>query len=143
MPKGLISVSALLCERVLTETDKVMSAIRIVDILFVPPKSQDEYKPVLANLLLIARFEPDGAEEHTVEVRLLRPDGELQSFGDPRIVSLEPSPYPGTPIGINLVAQMWVTPHQTGIHYIVAYVDGEEVTRVPYSIIERPAQAVE
>ena len=42
LPPYLISVSALICERILHERDKVLSAIRIVDIFYVPELPSSE-----------------------------------------------------------------------------------------------------
>ena len=142
MPKDLVSVNFILCERLLAEGDGVLSAIRMVDVLYVDPAvvKEDTDARVQIHVLLAAKFSPGAALEHTVEFKLARPDGDPVSMGGIRPATIEVR-FPGLPTGFNTVINAGIKLKQMGTHYLLAYIDGDEVARAPFTLQPPPPQA--
>lgn len=142
MPKGLLSISTLICERVLREAESdLMSAIRIVDVFFAPELPSDD-RPVAVHfsILIIGRVEPD-IVEHTIELKLKSPDGTIHSMGQgPQRIAFGPTKIPGSPAGFNVVVEIGITAKTLGMYRLLVYVDGEEVSANPFSLLEKPTQ---
>jgi hypothetical protein len=141
MPKPVSSI-VLIAERFLNEQDRVISAIRIVDIFFVDPVDQDtqaEKKAVLVNVLIVTKFLPGSEDEHQVKLSLLRPSGALKEVGEPIVARVDFSNYPNAPTGLSVKATVPVAVTELGTHYFIVEVDGEEVGRTPFTLVPRPA----
>jgi hypothetical protein len=137
-------INALICERALQEADGVTSAIRIVDIFHVPESSPES---AVIQLFVIASLKasPVPVEPFTIGVALIKTSGER--------VELPPPPGfeqpfalpqfkddPSIPNGISLVLQIGVKPTNMGTCFIEIDVDGEAVTRVPFTLRRPPAE---
>lgn len=139
LPKQFISASILLCERVLVERDDVMSIIRVADAFYfqrdIKAPSQ-EYPAVVVSVFFIARFTPDAPSTCQIGLRLTRPDGESKVIREAEVeVSLQ-SRLPNTPIGFNLAIPLPIAARQDGIHYITGLINGVEVARAGFSLLE-------
>jgi hypothetical protein len=91
MPKSLISITAIICEKILVERDRVLSAIRIVDLFFVDMATGVPPDKVAAMLSLLVSTKFSGADDqlHSIEIKLLRPDGEIQTLVEPHVPQID------------------------------------------------------
>ncbi len=130
--------AALLCERVLTESDGALSAIRLVDQLNLGPVPAD--LPVgtpivaapMALALLIALKGGEYGKQHLLRVIGHSPDGSARRFEEHRVTmgSLVPGGVPGT----NVIIQMQVSLRQEGIYWFEVRLDGRRVTAIPLRV---------
>jgi len=143
----LISANALLCEKILHEQDKVLSAIRIIDVFYVTKPPEDAPKEVVSMIephcLAIFKTQPGHQEKHLVEFKVLNTKGELKSLGDPVVAEFMARSEFGNdvPGGANAAIQISIVVKNYGTYYICVYVDGEEVTRAPLTILPLPKTA--
>jgi hypothetical protein len=136
MPKDLLSVNLIICERILAEGDSVLSVIRMVDIFFVDPAvvGPDTEDRIQMQVLLATKFSASATREHMVEFKLARPEGEPVSMGGLRPVTVE-SKFQDAPAGFTTVINAGVKLKQMGTHYLIAYVDGDEVARTTFTLL--------
>lgn len=138
----IISASALLCERVLRETDGVVSAIRVVDLFqFIRlPEVPIDNQGVDMRILVLMKFKETSLGPCRVGFVLTRPDGTL---GEPQYteVSLVPPTTPYTHVGLTLSVQVVVIPKQEGAYYWTILLDGAELTKVPFTLLERKQES--
>jgi|SRR5579863_7675811 len=110
-------VSAFTCERVLREKDDVLSAIRLVDVFFVP-----EDAPVGAVIQFYAfvslKIVPAPDEEITLGLTLIRPTGEREHVpapsGPTKIQKFRDDP--SVPVGVTIIMQVSVKVKDMGTH---------------------------
>ena len=131
----IISVSAVVAERLLREEDGVTSAIRIVDVFYVPENLPDV--PVNFNILLLIKSAPGTQAEHALRVVITNPSGESRDAktADTKIPlssKLEQAEIPG---GATIVASMAIKPKVMGTYWIAFLLDGEEVARTPINFL--------
>jgi hypothetical protein len=145
MPPNVISASVLVCEKVLTEQDGVMSAIRIADVFYIPEmpeQPQGSMAIVQAYALIILKSKPGEESEHTLALKLERPDGTLVNVTDkPEVVALK-SKLPGAPGGVNMIAILNLQPKTMGTYMLRAYVDSEEVGSAPITLLRTVGKSV-
>lgn len=143
MPSALLSIDAFICEKVLAEQDRVLTAIRIVEVFNVVifPDVPLERQGPMMNVFISGKVPPEDDAEHSVDLFLVRPNGETRQIGD-SLKSKMKSDIPGYPGGFGIVLPLVVAPKQMGIHYISVKFDGEEVRRVPFILIERKLDAL-
>ena len=136
----------LIAEKILSEADTVPSAIRLVDVFSygpLPPTLPPglPQPAVQMALLFIAKFPPKSSDRmhHVAEIRLLRPNGEITTIGEPyRFVLADPA-IPEAPDSLNLIVpQLGVLIKQQGVHYFTVSLDGVEVARTPFTLRENP-----
>ena len=143
---NLISASVLVCENVLVESDGGMSIIRLADIFFVPiaPDIPVDRQTVMMRVLVVCKFKYGDNSEHTVELQLIRPDGATALMGQAHKGTgmSDIAKSAKAPGGFNVVVQTGIIPKQMGTHYVVALLDGKEVARTPFTLVERKAQVV-
>jgi len=142
MPVDLISASVLIFEKVLTEKDEVLSAVRIVEVFYFTPIPDVPLnrQTIQMSILATARAAPsEDDSQHSIELNLIRPDGTVKALGPPVPVGFKAkmSTVPG---GFGLVAPMGVVPSQMGTHYISLLLDGKEIARTPFTLLERAAE---
>lgn len=129
--------AALLCEKVLHETDKVLSIIRVVDGITVPdPRGAG---PQGVSLILLVMLKPgDASGAHVVKVV---PDLSL-GMRDREIVV--PTTMGEQEVGVNVTIQLSLTIRaeegleQKGLHWFNVLVDEHPITRVPLRVSFRP-----
>lgn len=135
-----ISASLTICEKILVESDNVISAIRLVDIFFFNPIDGVplEKTPVRIAVLAQCKFRIGSAEGHALKLRLLRPSGELKDASEELEVKLVPSLHvPNAPLGLNAGVTLDVIPKEEGTHWLILLIDGEEVSRTPFTLLQR------
>ncbi|HTX38633.1 MAG TPA: hypothetical protein VME43_26590 [Bryobacteraceae bacterium] len=135
----IISATVLICEKILVEKDEVPSAIRLADTFCFRknPERPEETPIVLVNGFFMIRFVPNAPIEHSLELRLVRPDGETQTIGGPNDARAEVRT-PDTPIGFNAPFGFGLRAREPGIYYVTALLDGAEVAKAGFSLIEAP-----
>ena len=117
---------AAICERVITEPDGAVTAVRIIDrIYFIAGPDGNPLNPTQPVWFLITL--KAGAARGNFKVQLVRerPSGERdQVFETP--VLLE-----GEDRGANLVIQTAFMPEQQGLHWFDVIFEGHRITRMP------------
>lgn len=144
LPPHIISAGAFLCEKLLHERDGILSAIRIVDVFYVPPNLPEERVAIVqANCVLILKAEPRHDEEHELDFKILNPIGELESIGPPLRQRLQSRLGLDLPTALTVNAQLNISPKRLGTYFVCVYLDGEEVARTPFTLMSRPTQDAE
>jgi hypothetical protein len=135
------SNSILICEKILTEADGVMSMIRMVDVFYITPKADVPIEKQLVQMTVLARVRASSGDddEHTLQLQLIRPKKETAQIGEALKTKI-PAKSPGGPQGMNLVAQFGVIPKQMGTHYIALLSDGVETARAEFTLAERKVE---
>src|ERR1017187_1392691 len=109
LPPYLLSVSAFICDHVLREDTGVFSAIRIVDVFYVPRPPQPGIVPfVQAYAMIIFKADPQHHEEHELEFRQISPDGKTKTIGKHAGIKFElfNRSSPEMPGGLTIYAQL-------------------------------------
>jgi hypothetical protein len=143
MAERPLLAAAFLCERVLQEKDDVLTAIRIIDTLYVsiPPNLPPEAKPVIqiTALLGFKKASPSSEiEKHQATVRLRSPLGK-EIPENSRDLFFQP----GDIAGANLILNINMEVEEFGLFWLDVSVDGELVTRIPFRLLEKPANPPE
>jgi hypothetical protein len=133
-----ICVNLLVCERILMEADGIASVIRVVDMfqVLVPAADLPQAPPVQMSVFGMGRIDESDTEKHTIQINLIRPDGEVTAAGPPNTF-VSSSRIPGAPGGFNFGGVIGVFPKQLGLHFFVLMYDGEEIARVPFTLSDR------
>jgi len=132
--------AAFLCERILHEKDEVLSAIRIVDRYFyrTPTDLPPNVKPHIGiNALISFKRAGDGTgpEKHQGVLVLTAPSGKELTAPDRPKFDFEFSE--GQATGANLIVSLNVQASEFGLFWIDVLVDGERVTRIPFTLVEQ------
>lgn len=143
LPSFLTAASAFLCERVLIEKDDAISAIRIVDIYFVPEptaeardlKIGDPIPPGTTQLMfyVVAMLQaaPEYKGSHKVEIRVLSSRGEWNEVRGPMYDLTFEQKIAGVPAVEKVLVQMNLIVRNLGTAYICVFLDEREVVRTP------------
>ena len=128
--------AALLCEKVLQESDGTVSAIRIIDRVqyrieqALPPG----VKPMLSVQGLICIKSGPVIGQHTLKVVSERPDGQRKD------VHVQPVELRGKDHGINLILNIGIGVDQDGLFWFEVLFDDELLSRFPLLITPLPEQ---
>lgn len=134
-------VSAFICERVLQEEGGIVSAIRIVDVFFVPEGAPED-TPISFYVVASLKTVPVPDSEVTVGITLVRTTGEHEQLAQPQKYHLlSYNNDPSIPGGFNLLMQLNVKPKNMGTCYVEIEVDGT-VVRIPFTF-RRPPQTAQ
>jgi hypothetical protein len=145
LPSYLISASLLVCEKILIEKDQVTSAIRIVDIFYVPPlppipegivmseEMKGQYVPVIQAWGFVQiRANAGHYSEHDLEFRTINTIGEMLTIATAK--ARFDSHVEGATTGITASAQLNIGVKRLGTCFVCVYLDGEEVARTPFTL---------
>ena len=140
MAVTFISVSGLLCEKVLQEAESIFSAIRIVDVFQIPQDAPPSAVIQFTGLVLLKAMPAE--EEFRIGVTLVSSSGERMQLPEPpgnpfRLPVYEQDP--SIPVGFSLLLQFNVGTSKMGTNYIEVDVDGLTVTRMPFTLRRLPA----
>jgi hypothetical protein len=138
MAVKFLSVSGFICERALNEADRVVSAIRIVDVFYIPPGATEEYLVSLTVIMQLKSDVPVPTESFQLTAALVKTSGERES-----IQGAPPAPIAfqalggnrSVPSGIMITMPLTVKPKNFGTCYVEFAVDGESVIRIPFTIL--------
>lgn len=139
-PTDPIVTSLLICERTLTEADGVTSAIRIVDVHYVQPDPDvpPEKRPINISVHFMAKFPAGDESDHSVAVRIERPDGEVIDIATSEPAHPSRDKFVGLPQGISVILRFGVFPKVLGTHFIVVVLDGKHTVRAPFTLLALP-----
>lgn len=139
LPSFLFSAYVLICERFLAENDGVMSAIRIVDLFFVPEKlfgvpDDVVFQLIQPRALIVIKAIPGHIEAHAVRVRLINTIGESSILAE-QVLTFGTKPgFEEAPGTINIAMQLNLGVRRFGTCYVCVDVDGEEVARASITL---------
>src|SRR5262249_21322420 len=126
------STNVIICEEIRSDDDAILSAIRIVDVFFVtPPTDNHEPDRFSFRVLLMAKYEDRDGRDHNIQLELVRPTGDRKVLGNSETFALKTRKYPDAQPGVNLTAVLSLKATHMGTHYVVALIDGEEAGRTP------------
>jgi hypothetical protein len=141
MPFIPLSVAVLVCEKVLRESDEVVSAIRVVDLFYVP-EGLPEGGGISAQVLLVVKTLPSN-ETHRVSVQHEIPDGSIREIATQEEISFQAHVTgPTVPVGMVIQLDMKVAGRLLGTHNVRLLVDGDEIGRAYFTLLRRTASAV-
>lgn len=127
-----ICVALVVCERVLIEKDNVLSAIRIVDTLCVPPSGERALgQPVeFGNLTLLAIFKNAGAHgEFHIQLSSIGPSGANHPIGEAQ--GHFEGPLQG---GGSIVVPLRLYWEDYGLYWIELTLENNVVARSPFRV---------
>jgi hypothetical protein len=132
-PTGPHLSVATICERVLTEQDGVLSAIRMVDrVTFVVGEDGEPINPQHPITIVVVLRAGAARGTFNVEVRREAPSGEDSLvLGAP--VHLE-----GEERGASLVIAALFAPEHAGLYWYDVYFEDERITRIPLRAVFQP-----
>lgn len=127
---------AVLCEKVLTEQDGVISVIRIIDRMTIAtagPDVPDEMPPTPLQLAAVVAFRSGEARgRYSVTLRPEDPSGR-------QLPSLEmPIHFEGEERGANMLVNFNFVAELEGLYWIDVIFQGDVVTRIPLRVIYQP-----
>jgi hypothetical protein len=143
MPVSLndrIAVNISLCERTLQEKDDVVTVIRVVDIFYFtrdPDATPEKPQVVPMSMLVVGKFPPHDLSEHTIQLKVLEPDGTLKDLSEPKRQSF-PRKVQAAPSGFTSTGRFGV-PAIPGTYYLIVLIDEVERGCAQFTILERPA----
>ena len=130
--------AAFLCEKVLQEKDEVLTAVRIVDMLFVsiPANMPSDAKPMIQATALVAfkKASPGTeAEMHQVALRVCTPSGRQLP---PLMADIVFKPVDQLS-GFNLIGNLNIGVEEFGLFWLDVLLDNELMTRIPFRLLEK------
>ena len=138
-----------MCEKILRESDGVLSVIRIVDVFTVPnvPRAYSDtgtevpIVSVNAHGCLLIKANP-GRYEHMIQFKLQNAIGEIVELGPAQKTALEnQSGLEDLPSGLALDIGLGIGPvKHFGTCYFLVFLDGEEAARVPFTLRPSPVE---
>jgi len=130
---GPYVTAAMICERVLTEQDGALSAIRIIDRVFFITDSDGTPLQPQQPITFVLMFK-SGSARGTVNVQLRaeKPSGEQAPVAEANLLM------EGEDRGANLVLSAGFEPDQQGLYWYDVLVEGEVVTRMPLRAVYQP-----
>jgi hypothetical protein len=135
--EGPFLSAALICEKVLQESNGVKSAIRIIDRIThqaVGPNPPQEMEPFDYKATLLLRFKSGRARgTYPLEIQLVKPSGESTTPLRQTIL------FEGEEDrGMDIVANMSIRFDLTGIYWFNIILNNVQLTRIPFRVIYLP-----
>lgn len=134
MPFTPTSLAVLVCEKILTEIDGVLTAVRIVDVFSVLP----EVKQVPVRVLIVLKAYPSN-EVYRLALEHQPPHGPAVQIGTQEIHFQSHPAGPTIPTGLNIQIEIGVDAQVLGTHIIRAVVDGNEVATTQFTLLPKEA----
>lgn len=132
-PAGPFIQAAVICERVLTEPDGAVSAIRVIDRVYFA--SDPEGRPLMPRQpiwFLLALKSGSARGRYTLTIRREKPSGEQAD------VLQAPVLLEGEERGANIVVQAAFEPDQEGLYWFDVLFESERITRMPLRAVFQP-----
>jgi len=132
--------AAFLCERVLRETDEVLTAVRIVDTFYVtiPKNLPPDTKPTIQTTVLLSFVKAwgQGEAKHRGTIIVHAPSG--KELGDKPPFELDILFKEDEVAKCNLIIAVALGIEEFGGYWIDVFVDDDNlVTRIPFKVLER------
>ena len=135
--------AAFLCEKVLRETDDVLTAVRIVDTFYVsvPKDLPVEIKPTIQMTVFLSfvRVSATNAGKHQALIRVYKPSG--APLGEDGPLKLDLVFREEGVAKCNLIISLGLGIQEFGQHRIDVSLDDKLVTKIPFRLLERPEPA--
>lgn len=136
--RPLVNV-ATACEKVLIEKDDVATAVRIVDVYYLPESQQPmpagtESVIPISSLICIKAGDFEG--EGVLSVALQTPDGQRKEIPQKWPIILKSGPH-----GSNLVLNFALSTKYVGQSWVEVLWDGELLTKFPIMLVQGPKPA--
>jgi len=132
-PTGPHLSVATICERVLTEQDSVLSAIRMVDrITFALGDEGEPVNPQYPITILVVLRAGAARGTFNLEIRRESPSGEES------VVLGAPVHLEGEERGASVVIGTMFAPDHAGLYWYDVYFEGERLTRMPLRAVFQP-----
>jgi hypothetical protein len=124
--------AALICERVLVESDGVLTAVRIVDTFTLPPEPTlpPGMEGGIQFTILVMLKAGDVRGPSRLEINIRYPSGKREELSKPSIV-LE-----GEDRGANIVAQTTFAIKEWGLHWFDLFWEGQALTSIPLRLVK-------
>jgi hypothetical protein len=138
-PLKILSAVILVCERFLHEVDAVFSAVRMVDVSYVPP-NLPKNAVVEVNVLVIIKSLERGSV--ALGMKFINPNGEehrLQGIMERLELTSRFPDEPAIPGGVTLGLHVNMRPEPLGTHYLVVELDGVEAARAAITFKPQPS----
>ena len=130
---GPYLAAAVICEKVLSEGDQVLSLIRLVDRFTIHaqgPGAPSAPPQVILGFSVVISLKAGRARgRHPVTLELDHPTGKRA-----KVFEQDVNFRGGDDSGTNLIAEMRLTLRDPGLHWIHVTVDGQEMTRIPFTL---------
>lgn len=131
--------SSFLCEKVLIESDRVLSAIRLVDTFGVPEDAPPDFA-IMFYVVAMLKSRPAVNTEYQVVASMVRANGEKVqlplSFPPAKSVVFENDP--SIPAGPTIIFQMAVQPRGMGTCLLEIAFDGVIEIEIPFTLRRSP-----
>jgi uncharacterized protein DUF6941 len=132
---------AAICERVLQETDRALTMVRLIDVVTVASNAPpgvlasviaEQGAPVQATLALVFK---GGAADATHEVRVIAhsPSGAVHEF--PPVSAAFSTTIPDSVPGGNVIVSLSMSVKNEGTYWFEVLLDGKSLTAVPLRIV--------
>lgn len=151
--------AAFICERVLLETDKVVSVVRIVDTFYappIPPQMPKDFLPTFGFTVyvIVKRFRPETAlVKHEAKLVLHTPSGKppkleqvngaTVDFQDPVMPFTFQATEPDAAVAVNLVVRVNLPVGEYGNYWFELLIDGESAIPIPFRLLEQRSDAAQ
>jgi hypothetical protein len=137
MPFKPLSVAALVCERILQEGDTVFSAIRIVDLFYVPPNAPAGSAKIVYVLVMLKTTVSNA--KHRISIVHEPPNGPATEVGSQEGYQFTSNiSDESVPVGFSVAIELSVALQLLGTHNVRVLVDGDEVGRAYFTFMQRP-----
>ena len=139
-----ITAYVLICDRVLNEGDSILSAIRISDHFTsnAPPEAPGDDIVINLQVLSAAKFALEDQHGHSLQLQLIRPNGESKLLHEPSEVALAPK-VAGFPRGLQMISVIGIKLTQPGLHFFALMCDGVECCRTPFMLRRQTTESKE
>ena len=122
---------ACFCEKVLSEQDGVLSAIRIIDTLNVTVFKAKDFTGIVQKLDLLVTIKSGGfVGDGTLKIRAIAPNGEPVKNGE----STSSMTLNGGVHGANILISVGLTVDVPGVYWYEIYFNGRMLTRTPLAV---------
>lgn len=135
----------LICDRILSEGDGILSAIRMVDHYQIQAPAELEDKDVFVDIQIVAtaKFALNDDQPRTMRLQIVRPNGEVVDLAGSLSVPIPPR-VQDFHRGANVLSMLKINLRVRGIHFAVLLIDDEEYCRTPFMLgridVEIPAR---
>ncbi|MGO9974196.1 MAG: hypothetical protein ACLP01_15625 [Solirubrobacteraceae bacterium] len=125
--------TAVICERVLTEQDGAVSAIRIIDRVYFAADPTGRPLNAIHPIWFLIALKSGGARgRYSVQVVREKPSGEREPILEVPVL------FEGEERGPNVVVQAGFQPDQEGLYWFDVMFQGERITRMPLRAVFQP-----
>lgn len=131
---------ALVCENVIEEKDGVLTAFRIVDTFFVPPRPPGlppEVQAGIAPTLLVGVKAGDLRGTFQLKLRLRPPTGQTVDVGTQSVLLSDKQ------IGANVIIKFQMAAEPMGLYWFDVYWDKDLLTSIPLTLAPQPQPTAE